>query len=173
MDWGNLHAAGVHLGQTLAIYGAGFSVGRHVVKVMRNNIRASVAFADVMRDTAIAFVGGYLCGGLINAGEQTAGGHAIASAVSAATSAIPSSSVGHLLSNLTKSAFEAINSACAPLGRTLTAATMGTAISGAVAISVSNVAFIAEFVEAILASAAPILLISAFVGGIFALIFDK
>ena len=62
LNLSSFHTAGVPFAKTLVLYGLGFSIGKNIVKVMRNRIRISVATADVIRDTIIAFLIGYVIG---------------------------------------------------------------------------------------------------------------
>ena len=57
-----IHAMGLPLAKTFALYGAGFSVGKNIVKSIRGTVRGGVAVSDVLRDTIIAFGVGYVLG---------------------------------------------------------------------------------------------------------------
>lgn len=58
-----IHAAGLPVGKTFLVYGAGFSFGKNFVKFMRDSARGGVAVADFIRDLIIAFIIGYVIGG--------------------------------------------------------------------------------------------------------------
>lgn len=59
----NFSATAAPIGKLFALYGAGFSIGKNIVKVMRGRTHAGVAVADVIRDTIIAFIIGCMIGG--------------------------------------------------------------------------------------------------------------
>ena len=65
----NFSATAAPIGRMFALYGAGFSIGKNIVKVMRGRTHAGVAVADVIRDTIIAFIIGSMIGG-IGVGEK-------------------------------------------------------------------------------------------------------
>lgn len=60
----NFSATGAPIGRLFALYGAGFSIGKSIVKIMRGRTHAGVAVADVIRDTIIAFIIGSMVGGM-------------------------------------------------------------------------------------------------------------
>lgn len=60
----SMHTIAVPFAKTFVLYGLGFSIGKNIVKVMRNRIRMSVAIADVARDLIIAFFIGYVIGAM-------------------------------------------------------------------------------------------------------------
>ena len=60
----NFSATAAPIGKLFALYGAGFSIGKNIVKVMRGRTHAGVAVADVIRDTIIAFIIGCMVGGV-------------------------------------------------------------------------------------------------------------
>ena len=60
----NFSATAAPIGRMFALYGAGFSIGKNIVKVMRGRSHFGVAVADVIRDTIIAFIIGCMVGGV-------------------------------------------------------------------------------------------------------------
>jgi hypothetical protein len=60
----SMHTIAVPFAKTFVLYGLGFSIGKNIVKVMRNRIRMSVAIADIARDSIIAFFIGYVIGAM-------------------------------------------------------------------------------------------------------------
>ena len=131
LDWGAMHSAGVQLALTFALYFAGFSVGRYFVYVVRNEIRGSVALADIIRDTAVAFGVGYVSGGLVNAIARTNLGYTLAGVINS------------------------INASKYELGNFFATLTPGVSFGATLTIII------------------PALIVGAFVGGVFALIFGK
>ena len=54
-----LHERALPFGKSFALFGAGFAIGKNIIKVVRGNARAGVAVSDVIRDVIIAFGLGY------------------------------------------------------------------------------------------------------------------
>ena len=44
------------------VYGAGFSIGKNLIRLFRGTIRSGVAVSDFIRDVILAFIGGYFAG---------------------------------------------------------------------------------------------------------------
>ena len=59
----NLHEQGLPFAKTFVIYGAGFSLGKNFVRILRGSIRGGVAVSDFIRDVIVAFIVGYFIGG--------------------------------------------------------------------------------------------------------------
>jgi len=60
----NFSATGAPIGKLFALYGAGFSFGKNIIRVMRGKNSWAVTIADVIRDTIIAFLIGSMIGGM-------------------------------------------------------------------------------------------------------------
>ena len=60
----NLHEMGLPIAKIFVLYGAGFSIGKNFVKVMRGSARFGVAVSDLIRDVIAAFIVGYFIGGV-------------------------------------------------------------------------------------------------------------
>ena len=58
----NLHEQGLPFAKTFVIYGAGFSLGKNFVRILRGSIRGGVAVSDFIRDVIFAFIVGYFIG---------------------------------------------------------------------------------------------------------------
>ena len=179
-----MHEAGVALALAIAVYGAGFSIGRHVIKTMRGNIRGSVAIAHVMRDVVICFVVGYV-GGAIFTGATTATNSRVnvdfglnamtgnsADALTGTASEL-SGAANNLIDKVTNGAFRAMSSAGNSVGSTLTNFAAGTAFSGVVGSIVGTLGTIGTFLGAATASTASALIFGAVLGIFYALIFDR
>lgn len=180
-----MHEAGFTLGATIAVYGAGFSIGRHLIKTMRGKIRGSVAIAHVIRDTAICFgvsyVGGALASGAMSAtgqrvptdfgaGNIAAGtaGEVVVDSASALTGA-----ANNLIDKVTHGAFDAAGSAGSSVGSKLTALAAGTPLDGVVGTIVGTLSATGSLVGGGAASIIPAALVGAVIGGIYSLIFDR
>ena len=59
-----LHEMGMPFAKTFVVYGAGFSIGKNLIKLFRGTIRGGVAISDFIRDVILAFIGGYFIGGV-------------------------------------------------------------------------------------------------------------
>ena len=57
-----LHERALPFGKSFALFGAGFTIGKNIIKIVRGNARAGVAVADVIRDVIITFGLGYAIG---------------------------------------------------------------------------------------------------------------
>ena len=57
-----IHERALPVGKSVALFGAGFAIGKNIIKVIRGNARGGVAVADVIRDVVLAFIFGYLIG---------------------------------------------------------------------------------------------------------------
>ncbi|MBQ7454253.1 MAG: hypothetical protein IJS69_04300 [Selenomonadaceae bacterium] len=182
-----IHGAGVKLGVTIALYGAGFSIGKNIVRIFRGKIRAPVAIAHVIRDTAIFFGISYLAGVLSGGAIQMANTASNVSVPKISPTA-PSVSVGvvgnsaselsgaagNLVEQVTKGLFGKISSAGTGVGSALTAATADTPIGGTVAAFVGTFGTMgASLFGDTTAAAIPAVLFGMVIGVIFALIFDK
>lgn len=60
----NLHEMGLPFAKTFVFYGAGFSIGKMFIKMMRGTIRFGVAVSDFIRDVILAFIAGYFIGNI-------------------------------------------------------------------------------------------------------------
>ena len=60
----NFSATAAPTGKLFALYGAGFSFGKNIIRVMRGRTGWAVTVADVIRDTIIAFIIGSMIGGM-------------------------------------------------------------------------------------------------------------
>lgn len=60
----NLHEMGLPVAKIFVLYGAGFSIGKNFVKVMRGSARFGIAVSDFIRDVIAAFIVGYFIGGV-------------------------------------------------------------------------------------------------------------
>ncbi len=182
-----MHEAGKQVGKTGAMYGAGFSIGKNIVGMMRGDVTAGEAVANVAIDTTVSYGVGYASGAVGSAVARTAAGKAIGSAVGSATAAIEgtaiggavtgavgsaTAAVGGLATSATAGAVGAIGAAGSAVGGALTAATAGTAIGGAVATGVAGTAAAGAAIGAAAVAAAPVVAVGAVIGGLFSLFFD-
>lgn len=182
-----MHEAGKQVGKTGAMYGAGFSIGRNIVKMMNGEISAGEAVGNVAVDTAISYGTGYATGAVGSAVARTAVGKAAASAIGSATAAIEgtaiggavtgavgsaTAAVGGLATSATAGAVGVIGAAGSAVGGALTTATAGTAIGGAVATGVAGTAAAGAAIGAAAVAAAPVVAVGAVIGGLFSLFFD-
>ncbi|MBQ4402837.1 MAG: hypothetical protein II857_00305 [Selenomonadaceae bacterium] len=182
-----MHEAGLKVGKSGAMYGAGFSIGSNIVNMMRGNVSAGEAIGNVAVDTAVSYGVGYAGGAVGSAVARTAAGRAIGSAVGSAAAAIEgtaiggavtgavgtaTAAVGGLATSATAGAVGAIGAAGSAVGGALTAATAGTAIGGAVATGVAGATAAGVAVGAAAVAAAPVVAVGAVVGGLFSLFFD-
>lgn len=182
-----MHAAGKQVGKTGAMYGAGFSIGKNIVGMMRGEISAGEAAVNVACDTAVSYGVGYATGAVGSAVARTAVGKAAASALGSATSAISGTAVGRAVTGAvgtataaiggaaataTAGAVGAIGTAGAAVGSALTTATAGTAIGGAVATGVAGTAAAGAAIGAAAVAAAPVVAVGAVIGGVFSFFFD-
>lgn len=60
----NLHAQGLPFAKMFVFYGAGFSIGKNFVRILRGSIRGGVAVSDFIRDVILAFIVGYFIGNI-------------------------------------------------------------------------------------------------------------
>ena len=182
-----MHEAGKQVGKTGAMYGAGFSIGRNIVKMMNGEISAGEAVGNVAVDTAISYGTGYATGAVGSAVARTAVGKAAASAIGSATAAIEgtaiggavtgavgsaTAAVGGLATSATAGAVGVIGAAGSAVGGALTTATAGTAIGSAVATGVAGTAAAGAAIGAAAVAAAPVVAVGAIIGGLFSLFFD-
>ena len=58
-----LHAMGMPFAKTFVVYGAGFSIGKNLIRIFRGTTRFGVGVSDFIRDLIFAFIGGYFVGG--------------------------------------------------------------------------------------------------------------
>ena len=182
-----MHEAGKQVGKTGAMYGAGFTIGRNIVKMMNGEISAGEAVGNVAVDTAISYGTGYATGAVGSAVARTAVGKAAASAIGSATAAIEgtaiggavtgavgsaTAAVGGLATSATAGAVGVIGAAGSAVGGALTTATAGTAIGSAVATGVAGTAAAGAAIGAAAVAAAPVVAVGAVIGGLFSLFFD-
>ena len=182
-----MHAAGKQVGKSGAMYGAGFSIGKNIVGMMRGKVGAGEAIGNVAIDTTVSYGVGYATGAVGSAVARTAAGRVAASAIGSATAAIEgtaiggavtgavgsaTAAVGGLATSATAGAVGAIGAAGSAVGGALTAATAGTAIGGADATGVAGTAAAGAAIGAAAIAAAPVVAVGAVVGGLFSLFFD-
>ena len=182
-----MHAGGVQLGKTIALYGAGFTIGKNIVRVFNGKVRGSVAISNIIRDTAIFFGISYLAGFLSSGAIQVASNATnvnVPVAISPTTSGTGGGIVGesaseisgaasNLVDRVTNGLFGTISSAGTDVGSKLTNATADTAIGGAVATIVGLFGVIGTAVGLSTVSGAPSVLFGLVIGVVFAFIFDK
>ena len=60
----NFSTTAAPIGRLFALYGAGFSFGKNIIRVMRGRTGWAVTLADVIRDSIIAFLIGCMIGGV-------------------------------------------------------------------------------------------------------------
>ena len=182
-----MHAGGVQLGKTIVLYGAGFTIGKNIVRVFHGKIRGSVAVANVIRDVAIFFGISYLAGFLSSGAIQVASQATNASVPVAITPTTPgasgsviadsasdlSTAASNLVERVTSGLFGTISSAGTNIGDKLTASTADTAFGGPVATIVSVFGSIGTILGESTVSGAPAVLFGLIIGAVFAFIFDK
>ena len=182
-----MHEAGLQTAKSGALYGAGFSVGKNIVAMMRGDVSAGEAVGNVVIDTAVSGGVGYATGAVGSAIARTAVGRAAASALGSATTAISGTAVGGavtgavgsataaiggLATTATAGAVGAVGTAGAAVGGALTAATAGTAIGGAVATGVAGATAAGAAIGAAAIAAAPVVAVGAVIGGLVSLFSD-
>lgn len=182
-----MHEASLKVGKSGAMYGAGFSIGKNIVDMMRGNVSAGEAVGNVARDTAVSGGLGYASGAVGSAVARTAAGKAIGAALGSATTAIEGTAVGSavtgavgsttaaiggLATSATAGAVGVVSAAGSAVGGALTAATAGTAIGGAVATGVGATAAAGAALGAAAVAAAPVVAAGAILGGICSFLFD-
>lgn len=182
-----MHAGGVQLGKTIALYGAGFTIGKNIVRVVRGKVRGSVAVSNVIRDTAIFFgisyLAGFLSSGAIQVASTATTGARVTVPVTPTTAGAGgvigesaselSGAASNLVDRVTNGLFGTISSAGSDVGGKLTAATADTAAGGAVAAIVEVFGVIGTALGASTVSGAPSVLLGLIIGAVFAFIFDK
>ena len=147
-----MHEAGLSAGKNGAMYGAGFSIGSNIVKMMRGDVSAGEALGNVAIDTAVAGGVGYVGGAIGSAVGRTVAGRAIATAAGAVGTAVKGTAIGG-----------------AVVGAVGTASA---AVSGAAATAVGAVGLAGTAVGAAAIAAAPVVVGGAILGGICSLLFD-
>lgn len=151
-----MHDAGLSVGKNSATYGAGYSIGSNIVRMVRGDVSAGEALGNVAIDTAISGSVGYVGGAVGSAVGRTVAGRAIASAAGAVGTAIQGTAIGGAVMGAAGTATAAIGGAAT------------TAVSGALgAVGLAGTA-----VGAAAIAAAPAVAVGAVVGGIFSLLFD-
>ena len=103
-----MHEAGKQVGKTGALYGAGFSIGRNIVGMMRGDVSAGEAIGNVARDTAVSYGVGYATGAVGSAVARTAAGKAVAAAAGEIGTAISGTAVGGAVTGVVGSATAAV-----------------------------------------------------------------
>jgi len=179
-----MHEAGVAFAVAIALYGAGFTIGRHIIKTMRGKIRGSVAIAHVIRDVAICFGVGYVGGAIftgattatnsrvnVNFGLNVATGNSADAIVGTANEL--SGAANNLIDKVTNGVFRAISSAGNSVGSTLTNFAAGTPLDGLVNSIVGTLGTIGTFLGAATATTASALIFGAVLGIFYSLIFDR
>lgn len=181
-----MHEAGLKVGKTGAMYGAGFSIGGNIIDMMRGKVTAGTAAFNVARDTAVSYGVGYTTGAVGSAVMRTAAGKAVTSALAPAAAALEGTAIGGAVLGATAAiegaaltatagAVGAVGSAGAAVGGALTAATAGTAVGTAVTAGVAGATAAGAAIGAAAIAAAPVVVPAAIVGAafkIFGSIFD-
>lgn len=183
-----MHEGGLQLGKTIAVYGAGFSIGKNIVRVIRGKVRGSVAIANVIRDTAIFFGVSYLGGAFFNGALQMTGNATSAvSPIDAGLSTVGMSNgselgntaselswaANDLINRVTNGLFGLMGSATTNVGGKLTQATSDTALGGTVSTVVGTFGAAGSLFGDTAAAMIPAVLFGLIVGVIFGLIFDR
>ena len=166
-----MHAGGVQLGKTIVLYGAGFTIGKNIVRVFHGKIRGSVAVANVIRDIAIFFGISYLAGFLSSGAIQVASQATNASVPVAITPTTPGAS-GSVIADSASD----LSTAASNLVERVTSGLFGTissAFGGPVATIVSVFGSIGTILGESTVSGAPAVLFGLIIGAVFAFIFDK
>ena len=151
-----MHEAGLRVGKNGAMYGAGFSIGSNIVRMMRGDVSAGEALGNVAIDTAVAGGVGYVGGAVGSAVGRTVAGKAIASAAGAVGTAIEGTAIGGAVMGAAGTATAAI----------------GGAATTAVSSALGAVGLAGTAVGAAAIAAAPVVAVGAVVGGIFSFLFD-
>ena len=181
-----MHETGLHTAKTGAMYGAGFSIGKNIVGMMRGDVTAGEAAANVAVDTAVSGAVSYGVGAVGSAAARTVAGRAIATGAGVVGEAIAGTSVGGAViggatavtgaiggaaASATGAAIGAVGAAGSAVGAAAVSATAGTAIGGAVAAGVGATAAAGAAIGAAAVAAAPVVAVGAVVGGLFSLFF--
>ena len=179
-----MHDAGLNFGSTIALYGAGFSIGKHIIRLTRGKVTFGVAVANVIRDTliffGISYFGGALASGAIKLAASATNAN-IPTDLNAVTSGVTDTAVGEsatalsgaasdLIRRVTDGLFGMMGSAGSSVGGKLTEATAGTEMGGTVAAFVDTFGKIGSFIGGATSSAVPAILFGAVIGIIFAVI---
>lgn len=183
-----MHQTGLSFGCTIGLYGAGFSIGKNIVRVTRGKINGGVAVANIIRDAAIFFGVSYLgsafCSGAIQMANVATNSNVPNINVSAATADVTNSAVvesatdlaaaaNDLIKKVTDGVFGMLGSTGTSVGDRLTESTAGTAMGGAVATGVETFGALGSIFGGTAATIVPGLIIGAVIGMIFGFIFDR
>lgn len=183
-----MHASGLSFGKTIGLFGAGFSIGKNFIRVVRGKINGGVAVANIIRDAAIFFgvsyLGAALSTGAINMAKVVTGNNTPTVDVGAATADVTGSAVGEsatdlavaaneLIEKITSGLFGMMSSTGATVGGKLTEATADTAMGGTVSAFVGTFGTMGNMFGGTVSAIIPALIFGAVIGIIFAFIFDK
>lgn len=183
-----MHQTGLSFGKTIALYGAGFSIGKNIVRVLRGKVNYGVAIANVIRDTAIFFGVSYLgaafFSGAANMAQVATNSSMPNVDLSAASADVKNSAVGEsatglataandLVEKFTKGLFGMMGSAGTSMGDKITAATADTAMGGTVAAFVGTFGTLGNMIGGPAAAIVPGLIIGAIIGAIYSLLFNR
>ena len=162
------HMTACEFAKSGALYGAGFSIGKNIVGMMKGDVTAGEAIGNVAIDTAVSGAVGYGAGvvstGVRMAGSalgRTAAGAAISSAAGTVGTAIGGTAVGSAV----VSGASAITGAAAA-----TSAAIGGAAASATAAGLGAVGLAGTAVGAAAIAAAPVVAVGAVIGGAFSLL---
>ena len=178
-----MHDTGLQFGKTIVLYGAGFSIGKNVIRVVRGKERGGVAIANVIRDTAIFFGLGYIGGAMgsgavraalgknLDANLVTAPASVTDSAVGESATAL-SGAAGDLIERVTKGVVGQMAETGSNVGGQLTAAASDTAVGGAVATIIHTLGAVGSIMGGGASSIVPAVMFGFVIGMLFAVIFD-
>lgn len=178
-----MHDTGLQFGKTIVLYGAGFSIGKNVIRVIRGKERGGVAFANVIRDVMIFFGFAYVGGALGSGAIRAALGKQVDVNSIAATPAVTDSAVGEsatalsgaaadLIERVTKGVVGQMAETGGNVGGQLTAAASDTAVGGAVATIVNTLGAAGSLIGGGASSIVPAVMFGFLIGVLFAFIFD-
>ena len=183
-----MHHTGLSFGKTIALYGAGFSIGKNIVRVLRGKVNYGVAIANVIRDAAIFFGVSYLgaafFSGAANMAQVVTNSSMPNVDLSAASVDVRNSAVGesatgliaaanNLVEKVTSGLFGMMGSAGTSVGDKITTATADTAMGGTVAAFVGTFGTLGNMIGGPAAAIMPGLIIGAIIGAIYSLLFNR
>ena len=178
-----MHDTGLQFGKTVVLYGAGFSIGKNVIRVIRGKVRGGVAVANVIRDVMIFFGFAYVGGALGSGAIRAALGKQVDVNSIAANPAVTDSAVGESATALSGAAADLIERVTngvvgqmaetgGNLGDQLIAAASDTAVGGAVATIINTLGAAGSLIGGGASSIVPAVMFGFFIGILFAVIFD-
>lgn len=179
-----MHDTGLQFGKTIVLYGAGFSIGKNVIRVIRGKERGAVAVANVIRDVMIFFGFGYIGGALGSGAVRAAFGKNVDVNLNSVAPSVTDSAVGEsatalsgaagdLIERVTEGVVGQIAQTGGNVGGQLTAATSDTAIGGAVATIVNTLGAASSLIGGGASSIVPAVTFGFAIGILFAFIFDN